>query len=106
MKRLFVIVCLLLTCNLLFSEIQWLDVPEEFQKDYTAIATCTQKKEVLEITHVKDLQPYFVSYRNGTEKNHNNYSVYIVYFSSLGFLVEEYLPNGKTIAMYAKTIFQ
>jgi hypothetical protein len=106
MKRFLILICLLLACNLLFAEIQWFDVPEEFQEDYTAIATCTSKKEVLEITHVKDLQPYFVSYRTGTDKNYNNYSVYVVYFSKLGFLVEEYLPNGKTIAMYAKTIFQ
>ena len=105
-KRIAFIVILLTMCMSVFCEITWLELTEDMKKDYSAIAVCTKKSEALEVTHVADLQPYFISYRNGELQNNNDYSIYIVYFSALGFLVEEYMPHSKNIAMYAKTIFQ
>ena len=107
MKRyiLFVVMFLTISVNV-FSKIQWFELTEELKENYTAMAACTTKAEVLEITHVTDLEPYFITYKTGEAENKNDYSVYIVAFTSIGFVIEEYLPHSKTIAYYAKTIFQ
>lgn len=105
-KRISFIVIFLTICFCAFSEITWLELDEETKKEYTAMAACTKKTEVLEITHIKELEPYFITYKNSEYKNNNDYSVFLVAFTSIGFVIEEHLPHSKTVGYYAKTIFQ
>ena len=64
MKRFILVLILILSASGLFAKIKWLELSEE-QKDngYNAIAFCTTEEEVLSITHIKDLEPYFKTYQ-------------------------------------------
>ena len=108
MKRLLILICLLFACSLLFSEIKWIDFDknDERYKDYTALAVCSEKSEVLEITHLKSLDPYFISYQTDETMHNNKTSVYLVTFTKLGIVIYEYVPNSKTVGVYAKSLFQ
>lgn len=103
MKRFLILTCLLLACNLLFSEIKWVDA-EENDEGITAYAVCTTKKEVLEITHWKDLDSHFISYSQ--DKNASNQDFYLVIFMRLGTIVYEYHKGTKVVGYYCKTIFE
>ena len=103
MKRFLILTCLLLACNLLSSEIKWADA-EENDEGITAYAVCTTKKEVLEITHWKDLDSHFISYSQ--DKNASNQDFYLVIFMRLGTIVYEYHKGTKVVGYYCKTIFE
>ena len=103
MKRFLILTCLLLVCNLLFSEIRWADA-EENDDGITAYAVCTTKEEVLEITHWDDLNSHFISYQQ--DKTVSNQDLYLVVFMRLGTIVYEYHKGTKTVGYYVKTIFE
>ena len=103
MKRFIILICLLLACNLLFSEIRWADA-EENDDGITAYAVCTTKEEVLEITHWDDLNSHFISYQQ--DKTVSNKDFYLVVFMRLGTIVYEYHKGTKTVGYYVKTIFE
>ena len=104
MKRFLILICLLLACNLLFAEIQWLDIKEDNEDGITAAAICYTEAEVLKITHWKDLESHFISYSQ--EKNMSNTDFYLVVFMKVGTVVYEYHKGTKTVGYYMKTIFE
>ena len=103
MKKVSLIFLLLLFCFNLFSEITWQDA-EENDEGITAYAVCTTKKEVLEITHWKDLDPYFISYTKNDVVSNSDF--YLVIFMNIGTIVYEYRKGSKSIGYYIKTIFE
>lgn len=103
MKKVSLIFLLLLFCFNLFSEITWQDA-EENEDGITAYAVCTTKKEVLEITHWKDLDTYFVSYTKNDVISNSDF--YLVIFMNIGTIVYEYRKGSKSIGYYIKTIFE
>ena len=103
MKKVSLIFLLLLFCFNLFSEITWQDA-EENEDGITAYAVCTTKKEVLEITHWKDLDPHFVSYTKNNVVSNSDF--YLVIFMNIGTIVYEYRKGSKSIGYYIKTIFE
>lgn len=106
MKKIILVLILALSVSGLFAKTEWIDLTEE-QKEagYTAIAYTDTKEEVLKITHVKDLEPYFKTYQKVDYENDSNKTIYIVVFFSLGVNVMEIAPHSNVAAMYIKTIF-
>lgn len=100
MKKIIILTCLLFACNLLFAEIIWEDV-EKNDEGITACAACTTKKEVLEVTHWKDLDSHFIYYIQDKEVSEKDF--YIVFFTNIGTLVYKYSKGTKTIAYYFKS---
>ena len=103
MKRLLIFICLLFACYLIFAEIKRKDA-EKNDDGITSYATCTTKKEVLEVTHWKDLDSYFISYT--IDPKPSEYDVYLVIFMNLGTMVYEYHKGSKSVACYCKTILE
>lgn len=105
MKKRIVLIALFFTiCFNAFSEIKWIDAKEDNEEGITACAVCTTKEEVLEVTHWKDLNSYFISYTQEKEPAQADY--YIVVFMRLGTLVYEYHKGTKMCGYYCKTIFE
>ena len=104
MKRLSILICLLLACNLLFAEIQWQDVDKDNENGITAMALCDTEEEVLKVTHWTSLKPYFKSYLSNDVPVQQ--TAYLVIFMNLGTVVYEFHKGSKAYGYYMKTIFE
>lgn len=107
MKKILIFILLTFVSFLSFAKTSWLDVSEEQkEKGVTAIAMCTTKEETLKIAHIENLEPYFKYYTNYETKNNNDFSIYLVLFSTLGMNIMEFQPHSNAVAVYIKTIFE
>ena len=101
-RKLLFIVIILTICFCAFSEIHWLDMSDN--EDVNAAAICYTKKEVLEVTHWKDLDSHFHSYLKADKASEDDY--FLIMFIDLGTCVYEYHKGTKAVGYYFKTIFE